>query len=202
MHPMRLLFAGGLLALSAAGLVAATAATSAPAATKAGSTVTTPAGASAVDVGRVVVPRLMRRLSFPANALSRGSGGDFGMHARGVEWNTPAGAMSLTIRRPSDYADGPVRVTLVYQTSTDEGTLVFNITPITFRNGSGFETYAALSTPPRVVSGDPSLLLTSSATIVHGDNTGFGTGPWWYIEIQRAGDFAGRVRLMSVALSY
>ena len=155
--------------------------------------------------GSPACARYTRQLTYPAHALARGAGAEFALHPRGVNWLQPMGTMSLTVRRPKDYAGGRVRVTLFYQVVTDEpGTLGFHLTPMTFNSGNNFETYGAIGTGTQPAPETVGTLLSSSTTI-QPDN-GWADGAWWYIEVQRIGTgqggFAGALRMMSVSLEY
>lgn len=141
------------------------------------------------------------RLSYPAHALSFGFA-PFALHPRGVDWPGLAGNMSLTLRRPSDYKGGPVRLTLFHQVMSDEaGDIVFSVTPVTLNHGDSFETYGSIASDTVPAPMTLTILLEQSATIPPGDGF-FADGDWWYFEIRRQGSYAGPLRIMSVAIDY
>lgn len=141
------------------------------------------------------------RLTYPAHALSYANG-TFALHQRGVNWLDEQGAMSLTLRRPLDYAGGKVRLTLFHQVLDDsEGTIAFHVTPVTFNHGNSFETYGAVATNLLPAPLTLTILLQQSAVIEPG-NGWSPDGNWWYLEIGRGGTFTGGLRLMSVAVEY
>lgn len=146
-----------------------------------------------------------QRLSFPANALSRGSpDAAFVTESRGVRWIGDDGIATLAIRRPLDYADGEVTLSLLYEVLDDSGgDLAFIVTPVSFNDGSGFETYGDELTDLAAATG-PGILQQRSAVLQAGA-AGYQwppTGEWWYFELRRSGSFVGPLRLMSVALDY
>lgn len=164
----------------------------------------TPTTPPATRVGPAGVPslRVTGRMSFPANALARSAHGGFSLSERGVDWPGSAGTMTLTVRRPLDDPGNSVRVSLFYQTTdpNEEGTVVFSVTPVSFNNGSGFETYGGFSTAPRQATGDITGLRSSTVTIPRVN--GLGGGAWWFFEIHRAEGYTGSLRLMSVPIDY
>ncbi len=148
-------------------------------------------------------PRFKHVLSFPAHALSQSSFGTFGLHTRGVEWTGGSGAMSLTMRRPKDFTGDQVRLLLFYEVADDSaGQIQFNVTPVSLKHGSGFETYGAFSTVPIDAPESPTILHERAVLITGGNGWNPAVGPWWYFEISRPGSFQGKLRLMSVALEY
>ncbi|MDN5781370.1 MAG: hypothetical protein L0H23_05005, partial [Luteimonas sp.] len=128
--------------------------------------------------------------------------GSFALHARGVDWTGKPGAMSFTVHRPRDYAAGTrVRLHLVYEIpgDGDNDSIGFSVTPTSFHHGSGFETYGGESTG----------LIPAGSGTIHEQSVVFTfpgayslAGDWWYFEIARAGEFAGKLRVMSVAVAY
>ena len=110
--------------------------------------------------------------------------------------------MSLTLRRPKDYTGGKVRLTFFHQVlSDDDGTIVFNVTPVTFNHGNSFETYGAIATNSLPSPLTLTILLQQSVVIEPG-NGWSPDGNWWYFEISRGGTFPSGRRLMSVSVEY
>lgn len=151
-------------------------------------------------------PQLCRQyanmVSFPAHALSWSTFGSFALQTRGVDWTGTSGAMSLTMHRPKGYATGDrVRVRLVYEIPGDgDGDGIgFLVIPTSFNHGSGFETYGDEGTG----------LIPAGSGTIHEQSVTFTfpgaytlAGDWWYFEIGRLGEYAGKLRLMSVAVEY
>ncbi len=151
--------------------------------------------------GTPACAKYKHRLTYPAHALSFGNA-PFVLHPRGVNWPSNTGAMSLTLRRPLDYAGGKVRLTLFHQILDDSaGDLRFNITRVTLNHGNSFETYGGESTNTVAAPENPTILLQQTAIIEPGNGWN-PNGDWWYLEITRGGSFAGGLRLMSVAVDY
>jgi len=151
-------------------------------------------------------PKLCRRfgnmVSFPAHALSWSEFGSFALHTRGVDWTGSDGVMTFTMHRPLAYTAGSrVRLRLVYDIPGDGDldTIGFAITPTSFNHGSGFETYGGESTG--LIAAGSGTIHEQSATFTFPGAYSLG-GDWWYFEISRAGDFEGKLRLMSVAVEY
>lgn len=153
-------------------------------------------------------PHLCKRfgnmVSFPAHALSWSAHGSFALHTRGVDWTGKPGAMSFTMRRPVAYTAGSrVRLRLVYDIpgdgDGDGDSIGFAITPTSFNHGSGFETYGGESTG--LIPAGSGTIHEQSVTFTFPGPYSLG-GAWWYFEIGRAGDYAGKLRLMSVAVEY
>lgn len=148
-------------------------------------------------------PRFKHVLSFPAHALSPSSAGTFAHHARGVDWTGASGSLSLTIRRPKDFTGDRVRLLLFYEVGDDSaGQIQFNVTPVSLKHGSGFETYGAFSTAPIAAPETLTILQERSVLITGGNGWNPSGGEWWYFQITRPGSFAGKLRLMSVAMEY
>jgi hypothetical protein len=148
--------------------------------------------------------RLTHRISFPAQALGRANTADFAVTPRGVEWISPSANMSLTIRKPREYAGGRVRVTMFFQAPDDpieDTTVSFNVTPVSLNDGSGFETFGSVATEERPKPGI-TVVEQRSATLKPGTSFGSFDGDWWYFEIGRGGTYTGRVRLFSVSVEY
>ena len=141
-------------------------------------------------------------VSFPAHALSWSTFGSFALQTRGVDWTGTSGAMSFTMHRPKGYVTGtPVRLRLVYEIpgDGDSDSIGFSILPTSFHHGSGFETYG----------GEGTGLIPAGSGTIHEQSVTFTfpgaytlSGDWWYFEIARTGEFAGKLRLMSVAVEY
>jgi len=141
-------------------------------------------------------------VSFPAHALSWSTFGSFALQTRGVDWTGTSGAMSFTMHRPKGYTAGDrVRVRLVYEIPGDgDGDSVgFVVVPTSFHHGSGFETYGDESTG----------LIPAGSGTIHEQAVIFTfpgaytlAGDWWYFEINRLGEYAGKLRLMSVSVEY
>lgn len=141
-------------------------------------------------------------ISFPAHALSRSTFGNFALHTRGVDWTGEQGAMSFTMHRPKGYVTGKqVRLRLAYDIPGDGdlASIGFAITPTSFNHGSGFETYGGESTG--LIQAGSGTIHEQSVTFSFPGAYSLG-GDWWYFEIDRVGDFAGKLRLMSVAVEY
>ena len=200
--PLHVAFALLLPALAFASQDAATtpAGVEAPGVTVAAST---PAVAAALPRRR-----FSRQLTYPANALSHSGGVNFVPSTRGVDWVKPNGMMSLTVRRPKDYAGGPVRVRFFYEIHSDEsGIIRFSITPMDFKDSTYFETYGGVGTTPLETTGVMNALWTSTAIIEGGANgVSWGQGTWWYMDFVRTpasqGGFPGKLRMMAVSLEY
>ncbi len=146
------------------------------------------------------------RLSFPAQALSFGTPDSaFTAHARGMRWENTDGVATLTIRRPLDYDGGEVTLSLFHEVLDDSaGDIAFIVTPVSFNNGSGFETYGDALTDLVAAPESLTILVEQSATLQSGDG-GYQwppTGEWWYFEFRRSGSFEGPLRLMAVAIDY
>lgn len=174
------------LALSLATLVAAPAA-------RAASPDCTPAGDCT---------KYKHRVTFPANALSYGAG--LTLDSQGVDWATNSGSLTLTMRRPLDFDGDKVRLTLVHQTAStggEEGTLTFPVTAISFRHGSGFETYGGFLSDTLDVPGDPTGLYEQSVVVEPGEGWN-PDGRWWYFEFNRLGTYVAKLRVMAVVLEY
>lgn len=158
-----------------------------------------------VDRKCLINPKLCKtmkhRLSFPAHALSYGYG-SFALHPRGIDWANNQGQMSLTIRRPLDYAGGPVKLSVLHEIVSDAGgSLQFVVTPVTLRHGSSFETYGSIGSTSAPVAESPQTMQVHTITIPPGN--GFSaTGEWWYLEIGRQGSFNNKLRVLSVAIDY
>jgi hypothetical protein len=141
-------------------------------------------------------------VSFPAHALSWSTSGGFALQTRGVDWTGTSGVMSFTMHRPNAYVAGNrVRLRLVYEIpgDGDGDSIGFSVTPTSFHHGSGFETYG----------GEATGLIPAGSGTIHEQSVTFTfpgaytlSGDWWYFEIARAGEFAGKLRLMSVAVEY
>lgn len=154
-----------------------------------------------VCVPKTDCSKYKHRLTYPAHALSYANG-TFALHQRGVNWMNEQGAMSLTLRRPLDYAGGPVRISLFHQVLDDsDGSIVFHVTPVTLNHGNSFETYGAVATNSLPSPLTLTILFEQSAVIEPG-NGWSADGNWWYLEIGRGGTFTGGLRLMSVAVDY
>lgn len=148
-------------------------------------------------------PRFKHVISFPAHALSPSSAGNFAHHARGVDWSGASGSLSLTLRRPKDFTGERVRLLLFYEVGDDSaGQIQFNLTPVSLKHGSGFETYGSFSTTPIAAPETLTILQERSVLITGGNGWNPAGGEWWYFQITRPGSFAGKLRLMSVALEY
>jgi len=148
----------------------------------------------------------LRRLSFPAAALSFGSPvAAFTFEARGVRWQAGSGVATLTLRRPADYANGSLSVSVFYEVLDDgAGDLLFSIAPVSFSHGNSFETYGDAATELLPAPGSPTILYQQTAQFSAG-GPGYQwppSGDWWYFEIRRGGSYAGPIRLMAVALDY
>lgn len=159
-----------------------------------------------VDAMRPCIPpgcghKALRVLTYPAHALAFQDSPSFAIHQRGVEWRGDTGMMSLTVRRPPDYAGGAVRLTIFYQVIDDAyGDLQFVVTPMTFNHGNSYETYGSVGSDTLDISEKLSMLYEQTAVIPPGN--GWGDGKWWYMDIVRQGSYAEGVRIMSVALEY
>lgn len=148
----------------------------------------------------------LRRLHFPAGALSHGSPDSaFTMQARGLRWNSTDGTATLTLRRPLDYHGGDVALTLFHAVLDDSsGDIGFIVTPVSFNHGSSFETYGDELSELVAAPESPSTMLEHSA-VLHSGGAGYQwppSGEWWYFEIRRAGSFTGPLQLMSVSIDY
>jgi hypothetical protein len=148
----------------------------------------------------------VRRLQFPAGALSYGSPDSaFVLQARGLRWHSTAGTATLTLRRPLDYSGGEVEFTLFHAVLDDSsGDVGFIVTPVSFNHGSSFETYGDELTDIFAAPESPSSFLEHTA-VLHAGTTGYQwppSGEWWYFEIRRTGSFNGPLQLMSVAIDY
>lgn len=147
-----------------------------------------------------------RRLVFPAGSLSYGTpASSFSPQARGLRWDDTSGVVTMTIRRPPGYSDGPVTVSIFHELLEDSGgDIAFIVTPVSFNHLSSFETYGdELTNLVAGISG-PGIMLEHSATLQAGDH-GYGwppRGEWWYFEFRRAGSFSGKLQLMSVSIDY
>ncbi|GAB3344321.1 hypothetical protein [Marilutibacter aestuarii] len=143
-----------------------------------------------------------RRISLPAHALAFGPSAAFAPHARGVTWLADTGVMSLTLRRPLDYAGGKVRVTLFHQVMSDQaGDIQFVVTPVTLNHGNSFETYGSIGSD--ILPAPQTLTIVLQQTAVIPPGNGFSPiGDWWYFDIVRQGGHAGPLRIMSVAIDY
>lgn len=165
--------------------------------------------AQAIDQAKLrchLYPHLCKQyanlVSFPAHALSWSTFGSFALQTRGVDWTGTSGAMSFTMHRPKGYVTGTrVRLRLVYEIpgDGDGDSIGFSILPTSFHHGSGFETYG----------GEGTGLIPAGSGTIHEQLVTFTfpgaytlSGDWWYFEIARAGEFAGKLRLMSVAVEY
>lgn len=151
-------------------------------------------------------PATVRRLQFPAGALSYGSPDSaFTLQTRGLRWNSTDGTVTLTMRRPLDYSGGEVEFTLFHAVLDDSsGDIGFIVTPVSFNHGSSFETYGDELSELVPAPESPSTMLEHSA-VLHSGATGYQwppTGEWWYFEIRRAGSFSGPLRLMAVSIDY
>lgn len=141
-------------------------------------------------------------VSFPAHALSWSTFGTFALQTRGVDWTGTSGAMSFTMHQPKGYSAGDrVRVRLVYEIpgDGDGDSIGFIVVPTSFNHGSGFETYGDESTG----------LIPAGSGTIHEQSVTFTfpgayslAGDWWYFEINRLGEYAGKLRLMSVSVEY
>lgn len=146
--------------------------------------------------------KFARQLTYPVHALSHASDAAFARHARGLNWLGRSGTVSLTVRRPPDYAGGPVRVILFHQVYSDApGDIRFAVTPVTLNHGNSFETYGSVATNTVASPESTTILVEQSVTITPG-NGWSANGQWWYLDIVRQGTFEGGLRLMSVALAY
>ena len=144
------------------------------------------------------------RVTFPAHALSYGPAANFALHPRGVDWLNATGSLTLTVRRPLHFNGKKVRLTLVHQTASaggDEGSLIFPVTAIAFRHGSGFETYGGFFSDTLNVPGDPTGLYEQSVVVESGQGWS-PDGPWWYFQFNRQGTYVDKVRVMAVVLEY
>lgn len=140
-------------------------------------------------------------LNLPVGALSYGFG-TFTPHPRGLNWADNAGEVTLTVQRPADFKGDKVRLTLVYETLSDEsGDITFGVTAISFHHGSSFETYGGFATDTVTSPESPTILLQQSAVVETGQGWG-PDGPWWYFEINRLGTYNASLRLMAVTLEY
>lgn len=144
------------------------------------------------------------RMSFPAGALSYFPGStNVSQHGDGLDWSGPTGVVTLTVRRPLDYSGGSVRVTLFhYVMDEGDGDISFGITPVAFSHGNFFETYDGVSTNSITSPLTGDVLLEQSAVIPPTGLGPFAQGDWWYISINRNGDYSRRLRLMAVSLDY
>lgn len=143
-----------------------------------------------------------RLISHPAHALSWSTFGSFALHTRGVDWTGGTGAMTFTIHRPKDYVAGrPVRLRLVYDIpgDGDGDSIGFAVTPTSFNHGSGFETYGGETTG--LIPAGSGTIHEQSVTFTFPGAYSLG-GDWWYFEINRQGEYAGMLRVMSVSLEY
>ena len=94
-----------------------------------------------------------------------------------------------------------LRLRLVYDIPGDGDldTIGFAVTPTSFNHGSGFETYGGESTG--LIAAGSGTIHEQFVTFTFPGAYSLG-GDWWYFEISRAGDFEGKLRLMSVAVEY
>lgn len=146
-------------------------------------------------------PRLARRLTFPAHALSY-AGAGISEELRGYSWTGTGGRVSPTVRRPPDHAGGPVRVVPFHEVRTDEeGDIGFSVEPLGMRDGGFFELYGSKATNMRPANAETTY--AQSVTFAPGDDIPFNrSADWWYFDVGRLGTYDGRIVLMSVAIEY
>jgi hypothetical protein len=147
-----------------------------------------------------------RRLYFPAQSLSYNPDWSATAEFRGLR--LPAGgAVSLSLRRPPDFDDGPITLRILHEVIDDgPGDIWFSITPTGFNHGTSFETYGGVATDIRDAPETLTIVYEHTAELFQGDADGGYGWPfaldWWYFEIARQGSFSGPIRLMSVAIDY
>jgi len=149
-----------------------------------------------------------RTISFPARSLSRGiTQTVVTEHSLGLLWQHDYRYEAfLMIRKPSNYQDGDVEFSILFQTTTSTaGVVDFFIRPRSVNHGDAYADASDISSSGISVSGE-------------GDN-GFGvmyeqkftvpgsslTNDWWIFSIQREGEastYTDNVIVTSVALTY
>lgn len=144
------------------------------------------------------------QISLPAHALSYNENSSgFVLHQRGINWSANAGKMSFTVHKPDNYDGEKVKLAVAYQFIDDnEGDIRFSVIPIDFDHNTSFETYGGVASDSQESPENPTYLFEQTID-VDPEHFTFPSGKdWWYFELGWDGSYDGRIRLMSVAISY